>query len=90
LSHGPVQIDAHRFLTGKLDLRKVPGRIGFQFFQKNTIPGYFGFNVAVGAAADPQPDGAGGAMARQADDAGVQAKIFSAELGADSQLTGNF
>jgi hypothetical protein len=56
LIHRSVQIDTHRSLTRKLDLRKIPGRICFQLFQKDTIPRNLGFDIAIGAAADRYVD----------------------------------
>ena len=45
----------------------------------------FCLDVAVGGAGDAHADRAGGAMARQADDAHVVGEVLAAELGADAE-----
>jgi hypothetical protein len=46
-------------------------------------------DLAVGGAGDADADGAGRAVARQADDAHVVAEVLAAELGADADLAGS-
>ncbi len=47
-----------------------------------------GLDIAIGRAGDADPDRAGGTVARQADDSGVEGEVLAAELGADPALAG--
>ena len=86
LVHGAVQIDPHRIGDRCGGFRKVLRRVCLQLLEKYPRVGYLGLDVAVGAAADPQADGTGGTVPRQANDAHVMAEVFAAELGPDAQL----
>ena len=87
LLHRPVQVDpdAVLVLAAVLVGDETP-RIAVHLFEPDAVPVDLRLDVAVGGAGDAHPDRAGGAVARQADDADVVGEVFAAELGADPEL----
>ena len=70
--------------------RRIFGGVVFELFEKDAVARDLGLNVPVGGAGNTYADGAGGGVARHADNADIMAKIFAAELGADFCLLREF
>ena len=65
-----------------------PARVAVELLDEEAVLGDLRLDVAVGRAGDAHADRAGGAVARQADDADVVGEVLAAELGADAELLG--
>ena len=88
LGHGAVEIDAHYFaFAGVAEVfgNETAGVV-VEFLDPDAVAVDFALDVAVGRAAHAETYGAGGAVAGKTDDADVVGKVFSAELGAESDV----
>ncbi len=88
LRHGLVQVDVHDL--GRLevlvrDLREVPGRVGLELLEKDSLGRDLAEGLAVGRARHRERDGARRAVPGQPDDAHVVTEVLSPELCPDAE-----
>ena len=92
LGHRPVEVDPDdALLRGAAAVHRgdeAPG-LGLELLEPDAGGVDVGLGVAVGGARDGEADRAGGAVARQADDAAVEGEPLAAELGADAEGVGD-
>ena len=87
-AHGAVEVDFHSIAfacVAQLFGNQFAG-VGVEFLNPKTLFVDFCFHVAVGRAAYAHADGAGCAVARQADYAYVVCEIFASELCTETDL----
>ena len=90
VGHRPAQVDGHRrHLVRLVGLRKEAGRVTLKPLNKNALGCDLRQCLPVGRAGHANADGAGRAMARQADHPYIMAVILPAELSADAKLAGD-
>ena len=92
LGHGTVEIDAHHFaFAGVAEVfGDEAAGVVVEFLDPDAVAVDFALDVAVGRAAHAETYGAGGAVAGKTHDADVVGKVFTAELCAESDVTGLF
>src|SRR6185369_5144030 len=80
--HRPAQINLHDRTTKlrRIDFRQVFRGIALELLQKHTLTRDLSERLSIRRARNPQSYGKRGAVARQANNAHVVAKIFAAEL----------
>ena len=83
---GEVDLDAVLVLGHAILLGQQTPRITVHLLDEETVLGDLRLDVAVGRAGDRHADGAGSAVAGEANDADVVGKVLAAELGADAEL----
>src|SRR5690606_37971117 len=64
---------------------EILGRVALELLDVNAARGDLSEGLSIGGTRDGDADGAGGAVARQADHADIVAEVLSAELSADAE-----
>ena len=92
LGHGAVEIDAYHFaFAGVAEVfGDEAAGVVVEFLDPDAVAVDLALDVAVGRAAHAEAYRAGGAVAGKTDDADVVGKVFTAELCAESDVTGLF
>jgi len=84
-----VDFDAFEFPVVEFFGDELSG-VAFEFFEEEAVFGDFCFRLAVGRTGDAKTDGAGGTVARKADDADVVGKVFATKLGTNADFASDF
>ena len=88
IAHRLVEVDLDRLALAGLTkmLGNIFARIALQFLNPDPLAIDLGFDIAIRRAGDAHAHRAGGAVARQADDANIVGEVFTAKLRTEAKV----